>query len=180
MSDGKRRSSAKRLCRCAQPHDPWCPSGPRRDYHGYWKALFDRGMWRCDECREELPLGRFLIRKAGPRAGKPPSARCREHAYAHGADKKAHYNFGIDYWKILESQSGRCAMCGTEENGGSRFAVDHDHGCCPGKTSCGECVRGLLCTQCNVGIAMFGDDVGRLEAGIRYINAWRELPKRLS
>lgn len=28
--------------------------------------------------------------------------------------------------------------------------VDHDHDCCPGGWSCGRCVRGLICSECNV------------------------------
>lgn len=37
-------------------------------------------------------------------------------------------------------------------------AVDHDHKCCPGKTSCGKCVRGLLCGNCNTILGRQRDD----------------------
>jgi hypothetical protein len=30
--------------------------------------------------------------------------------------------------------------------------VDHDHACCPGRQSCGECVRGFVHHSCNIGI----------------------------
>src|SRR5688500_5473594 len=36
-------------------------------------------------------------------------------------------------------------------------AVDHDHKCCKGKTSCGRCVRGLLCGNCNTMLGRQGD-----------------------
>lgn len=54
------------------------------------------------------------------------------------------------YEHLLEAQGGRCAICGTDDPAPkSRFCVDHDHACCPGSHSCGACVRGLLCDQCN-------------------------------
>lgn len=49
---------------------------------------------------------------------------------------------------ILEAQGGGCALCGSNNNG-KRLHVDHDHACCPGRRSCGRCVRGLLCGPCN-------------------------------
>lgn len=39
------------------------------------------------------------------------------------------------------------------------LVVDHDHRCCPrGHYSCGKCVRGLLCSQCNAAAGMLRDD----------------------
>lgn len=52
------------------------------------------------------------------------------------------------YWSIYEAQGRHCAFC--PRNGKTkRLAIDHDHSCCSGATSCGRCVRGLLCTTCN-------------------------------
>jgi len=81
--------------------------------------------------------------------------------------------FGItldDYELMLDAQGGLCAICGTDKSGGKgRFHIDHNHDCCLGKTSCGKCIRGLLCTRCNVGIAMFQDNVIALGNAVTYL-----------
>jgi hypothetical protein len=44
-------------------------------------------------------------------------------------------------------------MCRGPFAEGSPIFVDHDHACCPGeRTSCGKCVRGLLCLSCNTAL----------------------------
>lgn len=48
--------------------------------------------------------------------------------------------------------------------------VDHDHSCCSGKKSCGKCVRGLLCNNCNNGLGRFEDDVNRLYRAADYLD----------
>jgi hypothetical protein len=65
------------------------------------------------------------------------------------------------YNKLFRLQNGCCAICGTNKPGGHSkryFAVDHDHSCCPGKKSCGKCIRGLLCFSCNLGIGFLQED----------------------
>jgi hypothetical protein len=65
-----------------------------------------------------------------------------------------------EYWQLFEDQNGICAICGkSPEENGQKLSVDHDHSCCDGRKSCGMCVRGLLCSQCNRAIGLLGDDM---------------------
>lgn len=67
------------------------------------------------------------------------------------------------YAGLLLAQDGRCAICATGTPGGrGNWHVDHDHD--SGK------VRGLLCTNCNVGLGMFKDDIERMRAAIAYLD----------
>lgn len=55
--------------------------------------------------------------------------------------------------QLLEAQGRACGMCRVPFEAGQKICVDHDHACCPGeKASCGRCVRGLLCNDCNTAL----------------------------
>ena len=77
--------------------------------------------------------------------------------------------FQIDpdiYFRMLEDQSGVCAICKQPEDNstGKRsnlLCVDHNH--TTGK------IRGLLCKSCNLAIGSMKDSVDRLSAAIHYL-----------
>lgn len=60
-----------------------------------------------------------------------------------------------------------CQICGSTEN----LRVDHDHSCCPGDSSCGECIRGCLCSGCNMALGAFQDSAPVLQRAIAYLSA---------
>jgi len=65
--------------------------------------------------------------------------------------------------EMIKSQNSRCAICGTENPGGThnKWNIDHDH-----KT--GK-VRGILCHYCNVTLGNVNDSVVILEKMIEYL-----------
>lgn len=78
------------------------------------------------------------------------------------------------YLKLLEEQKGVCLFCKrapTPLDKSSDLALDHNHLCCPGNTSCGKCIRGLLCGSCNakLGTIEWSIDSGFLDIAFRYL-----------
>ena len=89
---------------------------------------------------------------------------------------KQKYNLtDIQFDEMLVAQDGNCAICGHKDNRG--LSVDHDHSCCPGRSSCGKCVRGLLCSRCNMGLGNLGDDVETLLKSVDYLMSHHEKQK---
>lgn len=69
-----------------------------------------------------------------------------------GRDYQRKHKYGLSREAIAQMllrQEYRCAILG-EPITAETCKVDHDHGCCPGKKTCGRCVRGLLCAGCNI------------------------------
>jgi hypothetical protein len=80
--------------------------------------------------------------------------------------------FGISVERLEELLAiNQCAICSTNDPGPHGFHIDHDHACCPDtkKKLCGNCVRGILCHKCNVGLGHFDDDVHRMQLAVNYL-----------
>lgn len=88
---------------------------------------------------------------------------------------KANYRLSREqYETILAKQNGLCAICGEQNTDGTRLAVDHDHRCCPRqKNSCGNCIRGLLCSRCNHCLGNARDRIEILESAISYLKFFK-------
>lgn len=143
--------------------------------------------YRCKECtrarsnkfredpanREKRRLSTIAWREANP--DKVKALREKSKDSVRDAYLERTYQLSLEsYAKMLAAQGGGCALCHkTPEENGKRLSVDHDHACCPGKISCGRCVRGLLCDACNHSIGRMEDDVERLQAAIDYIKSHR-------
>lgn len=81
--------------------------------------------------------------------------------------------FGISlqtYLNMLDLQQERCRICERHMSMFKRMlSVDHDRQCCSGSKSCGKCIRGLLCGNCNTALGLFSDDPDRMRRAIKYV-----------
>lgn len=85
---------------------------------------------------------------------------------------KPHYSISMKY-HMSDSQietllpQKRCQICDRE----AALVVDHDHKCCPEKsTSCGKCIRGMICSQCNSALGYFQDSPEVLNRASEYLS----------
>lgn len=106
---------------------------------------------------------------------------CKSCSNTRGSESETRYAwklrtvYNLDPVKYEEMCLRGCAICGSMEPGGrGRFHVDHDHGCCPGKSnSCGKCIRGVLCHKCNTGLGSFNDSHALLRLAAYYVEGFR-------
>lgn len=125
----------------------------------------EQGRKLCRLCGEWLPVDSFY-------ANSTPKDGLHNRCIRCARDEKFIRDYGItteDYEALLEQQEHCCKICGRTESNGKQLSIDHDHACCPGRKSCGKCIRGLLCNRCNMGIGYLGEDLDRLRAAIGYL-----------
>lgn len=126
------------------------------------------GNKRCATCKQWKPTAEF---RPVERTADGLDSRCI--GCAHNLSIRKLYGINAaQYAALLDAQEGGCAICGGKNESGRAMAVDHDHACCPGNRACGRCVRGLLCSNCNMAIGLFKEDPERMTAAIAYIRRY--------
>jgi hypothetical protein len=145
------------------------PTGPVRPNrrNGATLERDDKGRKLCIACQLWLDEDNFSAHHG---TKDHLQVRCRPCVYV-----ARHFTqYGLkpeDIARIMREQSHRCAICMADISG--RYVVDHDHACCPGVRSCGQCVRGFLCDGCNLGLGAFKDSPVAMRAAIRYVEAFQ-------
>lgn len=122
----------------------------------------------CTACQQWLGLDAFHRRSSSPDELSPRCKRC-----AKCSELTRRFGITLDrYEEMLAAQGHGCAICGkTEKANGRMLAVDHDHACCAGDQACGSCVRGLLCSPCNLHLGAVGDNITHIESMAAYLRA---------
>ena len=67
---------------------------------------------------------------------------------------------------LLDSQGGRCAVCGTDKPTRRGWFLDHDHGFA---LTDRRGHRGIVCMPCNSILGLAKDDAGRLESAAAFL-----------
>lgn len=154
---------------CQQHYNRWASSGDPGPVtiraKGDSRTRDAQGRKRCTKCEEWRSVRDF---RSGPRAADKLSSHCYR-CHRAGVLRRT-YGVTIEWYeKTLAEQGGLCALCSKANRDGRMLAVDHDHTCCAGRKSCGNCARALLCTRCNTGLGAFGDDTALMAAAIEYV-----------
>jgi hypothetical protein len=151
----------------------------KKKKRGETQARDECGNKQCGKCRRWLSEINFYARKEGSRGRTLDglSGDCKECLREHRGWWRAEALYNLsrnDAASMLQEQDYSCAICLNEIYFGKGLNIDHDHRCCPDVGSCGECLRGLLCHGCNMGLGHLGDDPVRLRAAADYLDRWNE------
>ena len=110
----------------------------------------------CTRCKETKALHLFCKDRRRADGVRELCRHCRSN------DRRIIHKANKNRQAILEEQNHACAICGVNvEESATKFVMDHNH-----ETNQ---VRGILCSNCNVGLGYFKDQPGRLGQAIKYL-----------
>lgn len=109
----------------------------------------------CTQCERDLDVNEFPCYQL--ESGRTKRRNwCRQ--CINDAQRAKNYGLSVDdYQNLVSDQNGLCKICSKQDS----LVVDHCH-----ETNK---IRGLLCSQCNVGLGMFGDSVSTMLLAIDYL-----------
>lgn len=155
----------------------------------YVKSTGPRRMYCSQRCKMQGGVAQREVRRVHAtrrcacgsddvaRVGKPVCPDCRKDKRDPERERSANRRRRLALYGLTEAefedmvtlQRGCCAVCSTDDPGARGWQIDHDHACCPGIGSCGQCVRGLLCHDCNLLLGHAKDRIDVLEQASKYL-----------
>lgn len=138
----------------------------------------------CVKCNQEKSLEMFAKGKNYKDGRRGTCKRCHTDYvlsyYDSNPDKKAAKNkmnsLYLGNWKrhgiskeqyidMINQHKGKCHSCKDRD----AVSIDHNHSCCAGSTSCGKCIRGVLCNQCNTALGLLQDNKEKIKGLLKYL-----------
>ena len=118
----------------------------------------------CVMCQETFSLAR---RAPGERLQRADTMWCRDCGRS-SPDALRFKKYRVTPEQYADALKRGCDVCAQEFE---VLHVDHDHACCPPTKyrTCGSCVRGFLCGNCNRALGLFRDDVDSLARAVAYL-----------
>ena len=131
-----------------------------------WRTRHPERVAAYVEAHREQARVRSRIYAASHRLERQARRTLNYTRYRAKAVERQYHITQAQYDMFWELQDGLCrGGCGRQPTD-----IDHDHWCCPGKGSCGFCVRGLLCHHCNTVLARTDDNPDILRALADYLD----------
>ena len=161
-------------CRCDCGRDYYLRTGhfKRQTHCGCLTGYTQARWWEKSEDEEIQQESTYQenakkknIKRRADRKANPDKYRAYDR-------KKRHRLTPEQFEQLLELQGHRCLVCKTTKPGGAydQWHIDHDHKCCPNRgRACGGCIRGILCSNCNLTLGNAQDDPRILRALAQYL-----------
>lgn len=136
------------------------------------EILVKQGKAKCSKCKQIKDLSEFNnsqvtlngkshVCRVCYRLERNKVYQIKKHIFALQSIFRRYKLTEEDLNNLYKIQNYKCAICGRDKPKDKNFAIDHNHR--TGK------VRGLLCSNCNLGIGHFNDDPKILENVICYL-----------
>jgi len=143
--------------KCSRSHHAkrLCYKHYMRDYSGVVLDSFERDLTRYQ--------GRKCFVSECDNSAGGERGLCKWHTNWSGK-----YGFSVVQALHILNSPTLCDICSSSLSN-SNINVDHDHSCCPGQQTCGDCLRGLLCRGCNRALGSFSESKENVRKALAYL-----------